>query len=281
MDGRRGGRISQVSPVRGSVGGLPQAPPEPQRRGGSGALVIDHERQAVQALLDAYRRGLFPMAQGPGRPLAWFNPDPRGVIPLREQEGLHIPRRLRDRVRSGRFTMTTDRAFEAVMRGCALPRPSEPQTWIDDRIVAAYTALHRAGHAHSVEAWLDDEEARRPADERRGAGHPLAPWLAPGPGVLVGGLYGVHIGAVFFAESKFCLPPLGGTDASKVCLVHLILHLRRRGFGLLDVQFWNPHIAQFGCREIPRARYLAQLAAGVAKPTAWLPFEPECDRAAI
>ena len=208
-------------------------------------MATEHE---IQALLGAYRRGLFPMAD-PRRPgsLDWYWPDPRGVIPLTEAEGLHIPRRLRDRVRSGRFTITADAAFPAVIRACAGPRRDEPASWIDARIIDLYTGLHRAGHAHSLEAWLGAQ--------------------------LVGGFYGVHIGGAFFAESKFSRPALGGTDASKVCLAHLLAHLRRRGFTLLDVQFWNPHLEQFGCREIPRSRYIAALAAAVDLPVSWSRFD--------
>ena len=232
----------------------------------------------MRTLVEAYRQGYFPMA--PDGAMDWHNPDPRGVIPLSEGEGLHIPRRLRDRVRSGRFAITTDVAFEAVVRGCALPRPSEPKSWIDERIVRAYAALHEAGHAHSIEAWLGEDGMQRGAG-KAGPTHPLGPWIEGGGGVLVGGLYGVHIGGAFFAESKFSLPALGGTDASKVCLAHLIAHLRRRGFTLLDTQFWNPHIGQFGCMEIPRAEYLVRLGAAVASPVEWLPFEPRLDRATM
>lgn len=240
-------------------------------------MVDDEQAQLVAGLLEAYRQGYFPMADSPGpdgRPgrLAWFNPEQRGIIPLTRLQGLHIPRRLRDRVRSGRFTMTTDEAFEAVMRGCALPRPGEAQTWIDERIIHAYATLHRAGHAHSIEAWVGEESA---------AGHPLARWLPSGARTLVGGAYGVHIGGAFFAESKFCLPALGGTDASKVCLVHLIAHLARRGFSLLDTQFWNEHIDQFGCVEVAQQEYLTRLDAAVARDAAWAPFEPEADRRAV
>lgn len=208
-------------------------------------------------MLEAYRGGFFPMAD-PDRPasdLLWFNPDPRGVIPLTEAEGLHVPRRLRDRVRSGRFEVTSDGAFGEVIRGCAAPRATADSSWIDGRIIALYSALHETGHAHSVEAWLTEGGSR----------------------VLVGGLYGVHIGGAFFAESKFSRPEIGGTDASKVCLVHLIEHLRRRGVVLLDVQFWNPHLDQFGCHEIPQREYLARLGRAVMLPVAWAPFEARLD----
>jgi leucyl/phenylalanyl-tRNA---protein transferase len=217
----------------------------------------------VEALLTAYRQGYFPMADPDARGrhagrIRWFNPDPRGIIPIEPADietSFHIPRRLRDRVRSGRFEITSDTAFCEVITACAAPRRAEPKSWIDATIIEAYTALHSAGHASSIEAWL-------PGDGDR---------------VLVGGLYGVRIGAAFFAESKFSRPALGGTDASKVCLVHLVLHLRRRGYTLLDTQFWNPHIAQFGCTEIPRDEYLARLAAAVDRQVTWGPFEPRID----
>jgi leucyl/phenylalanyl-tRNA--protein transferase len=203
----------------------------------------------IEAMLGAYREGFFPMAnpERPGSELLWFNPDPRAILPLTEAEGLRIPRRLRERVRSGRFRVTTDRVFGEVIRACAAPRADDPQSWIDERIIHIYTALHEAGQAHSVEAWLGD--------------------------ALVGGLYGVHIGGAFFAESKFSRPAGGGTDASKVCLVHLVRHLRDRGFTLLDVQFINPHLEQFGVLEIPRAEYLEALTAATQTTAAWLPFE--------
>lgn len=204
----------------------------------------------VEAMLAAYREGCFPMAD-PDRPRAdldWYSPDPRAILPLTEAEGFHVPRRLVDRVRSNRFRVTTDRAFGEVIQACAGPRPDEPKSWIDPRIIHLYTALHEAGHAHSIEAWLGE--------------------------TLVGGLYGVHIGGAFFAESKFSRPTEGGTDASKVCLVHLVRHLRTRGFSLLDVQFWNPHLDQFGIREIPKATYLAALTIAAGEEVPWLPFDP-------
>lgn len=227
--------------------------------------------EVVRTLLAAYAQGYFPMAEPPRRsrrhgepagpgPIRWYNPDPRAVIPLGidgEEGEFHVSRSLRRRLRSGVFELTTDTDFEGVIRACAEPRPGREETWIDERIIAAYTALHRAGHAHSIEARL------------AGAG-PGAP--------MVGGIYGVSIGGAFFAESKFSRPELGGTDASKVCLAHLVAHLRRRGFTLLDVQFWNPHLDQFGVVEIPRAEYLRRLHEAVAREVEWLPFEPEIAR---
>jgi leucyl/phenylalanyl-tRNA--protein transferase len=117
------------------------------------------------------------------------------------------------------------------------------QTWIDERLITAYVGLHRRGGAHSVEAWRKGE--------------------------LVGGLYGVHVGAAFFGESMFVDVERGGTNASKICLVHLVEHLCRRGFLLLDTQFTNEHLEQFGCIEIPQEEYLHRLAEAIVRPTGW------------
>ncbi len=263
------------------------------------------DRELIDGLLGAYRQGYFPMAEParrgrPGRVL-WFNPDPRAVLPLEaprssppgdDRGTFHVSRSLRRTVRQGRFRITTDTCFEAVMRGCAAPRHDEPESWIDERIIGAYGLLHRAGFAHSIEAWVgEEEEKKRPAaagrlrdeETEREALHPLTPSPphpltnregTQGP-TLVGGLYGVHIGGAFFAESKFSDPARGGTNASKVCLVHLVHHLRRRGFALLDVQFSNPHLEQFGIVEVSRERYLERLGAATAKEIEWLPFDAE------
>jgi leucyl/phenylalanyl-tRNA---protein transferase len=211
--------------------------------------------QLVDGILEAYRMGLFPMADPRSGRLDWYAPDPRAVIPL-EPGGFHISRSLARRLRSGRFVMRTDTAFERVITCCAEPRPERPETWIDERIIGAYTLLHRAGHAHCIEAWLQTTQGEQ----------------------LVGGLYGVSIGTAFFAESMFCRPeigdPPGGTDASKVCLAHLVSHVRARGYGLLDVQFRNPHIDQFGVVDVPRKEYMRRLRLAVDRPVDWLPFEP-------
>jgi leucyl/phenylalanyl-tRNA--protein transferase len=191
-------------------------------------------------LLWAYRHGVFPMADEEHGVIRWFSPDPRAILPL---ESFCIPASLARRVRSGRFEIVTDTAFELVMRQCAAPRPGRESTWIDERLIRAYTALHERGNAHSVEAWRD--------------GH------------LVGGLYGVHLGAAFFGESMFSRPGRGGTDASKVCLVHLVERLRRGGFTLLDTQFWTEHLARFGCIEIPRRQYLRCLDEAVRREANW------------
>jgi leucyl/phenylalanyl-tRNA--protein transferase len=178
-------------------------------------------------LVSAYAGGWFPMAAEPGE-IRWYSPDPRGIIPL---EGFHVPSRLARVLRSGRFQIEIDRSFEAVIRACAeADRDDEDAgTWIDDEIMESYCALHRAGLAHSVEAWLG--------------------------GRLAGGVYGVAIGGAFFGESMFHHV----TDASKVALAALVDRLRTRGYRLLDVQWVTPHLERFGAIEIPRRRYLRLL----------------------
>jgi leucyl/phenylalanyl-tRNA--protein transferase len=192
-----------------------------------------------QALLDpalvvrAYREGIFPMAVENGE-IGWFSPDPRGILPL---ESFHLPARLARVVRSGRFEITIDGAFEAVIHACA-HRPDDG-TWISEDILQCYLALHRLGIAHSVEA-------------RQG-------------GELVGGLYGVHLGAAFFGESMFHHV----RDASKVALAALVDRMQRRGFQLLDTQWVTPHLEQFGATEIPRREYLVRLKQALAKECAF------------
>jgi leucyl/phenylalanyl-tRNA--protein transferase len=186
-----------------------------------------------QILLRAYAEGLFPMAERRDDPaLYWVSPEMRGVIPL---GGFHVPHRLARTVRSECFTVTTDRAFTAVMEACAAPAPGREQSWINDEILRLYTALAASGHAHSVECWREDE--------------------------LVGGLYGVCLGAAFFGESMFSC----ARDASKVALVHLVGRLIAGGYRLLDTQFLTDHLARFGAVEIPRAAYLEKLAAAIGR----------------
>ncbi|MEX1007107.1 MAG: leucyl/phenylalanyl-tRNA--protein transferase [Acidimicrobiia bacterium] len=180
-------------------------------------------------LLGAYRTGLFPMRLRAQGPLAWWSPDPRGVIPL---DALHVSRSLRRSCRP--FEIRVDSAFEAVMRACADPR--RPHGWIDEQFVTAYVALHRLGWAHSVEAWRDDE--------------------------LAGGLYGVAIGGLFAAESKFHRE----RDASKVALVGLVDVMRAGGATLLDVQWTTPHLESLGAVDVPRDEYLRRLEAAIALP---------------
>jgi leucyl/phenylalanyl-tRNA--protein transferase len=166
--------------------------------------------------------------------IGWFSPDPRGVLPL---DGFHLPSRLARVLRKGRFELRTDTAFEAVIRACAEGR--DEGTWISDEILDSYLALHRLGLAHSVETWQE--------------------------GRLVGGLYGVHLGAAFFGESMFHRV----TDASKVALAALIDRLQRRGFTLLDTQWVTPHLEQFGAIEISRKEYLRRLGPALAREAAW------------
>lgn len=234
--------------VRGVVDDASHSPPTNQDHGG--------ESPEVDALRTLYRAGGFLMADERTGEIRAFEHDPRAIVPLARDEGLHVARSLRQRVRSARFTITTDACFDRVIDACAQRRAEG--TWISPRLARLYTALHREGprrcvHAHSIEAWLQ---------------------TAQGP-TLVGGLYGVAVGAVFCGESMFSRPDLGGTDASKVCLVHLIHHLRARGFRVLDAQIWNPHLATFGVKRLPRAAFRRALAAHRDTDLPWTPFDPE------
>jgi leucyl/phenylalanyl-tRNA--protein transferase len=198
------------------------------------------EQPTHEFLIAAYRAGWFPMADSESGTLEWFSPDPRGILPLNQ---FRVPASLARVVRSGRLQIRGDTAFDQVVRACAAPRADAHSGWIDQRLLELYLQLHRLGYAHSIEAWRD--------------------------GQLVGGLYGIHIGGAFFGESMFCRPDQGGTDASKVCLVHLVDHMRAAGLSLLDTQFWTEHLAQFGCIQIERAQYLALLAEVVDRPLMW------------
>ena len=180
-------------------------------------------------MLRAYRAGLFPMAQSRDcRELYWLDPEMRGVLPM--DRGFHVPRRLWRCVESTRFVVTADQHFPAVINACAQPAPGREESWINGEIQTLFTALYRQGHAHSIEVFEHGE--------------------------LVGGLYGVAMGAAFFGESMFSK----ARDASKVALVHLVARLRLSGFTLLDTQFVTSHLAQFGAIEIPRDQYRARLA---------------------
>jgi leucyl/phenylalanyl-tRNA---protein transferase len=181
-------------------------------------------------LVAAYRSGLFPMRVGRGGPVAWWSPDPRGVLPL---DGFHESRSLRRSRR--RFEISVDHAFEEVMRACA--DPGRPHGWIDDDFVAAYAALHRLGWAHSVESWTAQ-------------------------GALAGGVYGVSIGGLFAAESMFHRV----TDAGKSALAALVELLRDGCASLLDVQWTTPHLASLGAVDVPRAKYLELLAEALTRP---------------
>jgi leucyl/phenylalanyl-tRNA--protein transferase len=195
------------------------------RRGGEDAIT-------PSLLLRAYACGIFPMADSADDPtLYWVEPRLRGVLPL---DAFHIPKRLARTVRSDRFEVRLDTDFDAVIDGCAAPRPGRRTTWINATIRDLYGQLFRRGHVHTVEAWRD--------------------------GRLVGGLYGLELGAAFFGESMFSLE----RDASKVALVHLVAMMRRGGFQLLDTQFLTEHLTQFGALEIERKDYLLLLEEALA-----------------
>lgn len=186
------------------------------------------DRFDTEDLLNCYRRGVFPMADSrDDMRLFLMDPDLRGVLPL---ERFHVPSRLRKTVRKNPFSITIDTAFNRVIEACAEPHPGRPSTWINDTILNLYSALHREGHAHSIECW-DDK------------------------GALVGGLYGVSLGGAFFGESMFSR----ATDASKIALVHLAARLIKGGYKLLDAQFHNPHLEQFGLEEISRDKFRQRL----------------------
>lgn len=207
-----------------------------------------------ELVVRAYCVGAFPMSDSRDGEIRWYSPDPRALLPLEEQR-FKVSRSLRRRVKSGCYRVTMDRAFERVIRACAEPRPSEAQTWINEAIIDVYCQLHEAGLAHSVEAWAP----RAPAPGTPGG------TIGEEEPELVGGLYGVSLGGAFFGESMFHR----ATDASKVCLVKLVEHLRDNGFGLLDVQFVNPHLEQFGVFEIPRDEYLERLEAALNSGVRW------------
>lgn len=188
----------------------------------------------VETLLLAYRSGIFPMADNRDDPeIFWVEPRERAILPL---DGLRLSRSLLKTIRQDRFEVTLNRDFAAVIRACAQPRPDHPESWISERIVASYRALHQSGHAHSVECWLDGE--------------------------LAGGLYGVAFDRVFCGESMFSR----ARDASKVALAWLVALMRHAGYRLLDCQFMTDHLASLGAVEISQAQYLERLAAAQGEP---------------
>jgi leucyl/phenylalanyl-tRNA--protein transferase len=185
-----------------------------------------------ELLLRAYSIGIFPMAESRDSPdVFWVEPRQRGIFPL---DAFHLPKSLARTLRRERFAHSVDRAFGAVVDACAGPAPGRSDTWINAQIVDSYRLLHRIGHAHSVETWRD--------------------------GVLVGGLYGVRIGAAFFGESMFSRV----ADASKAALAHLVARLRMGRFRLLDAQFLTPHLARLGAVEVSRDDYLQLLSGAVS-----------------
>ncbi|MBY5411973.1 leucyl/phenylalanyl-tRNA--protein transferase [Rhizobium leguminosarum] len=185
-------------------------------------------------LLRAYSIGLFPMAESADDPeIFWVEPELRGVLPL---DHFHVSKSLAKMVRKKPFDIRFDHAFDQVIAACAEETSGRPSTWINRTIRSLYATLFGMGHAHTVEAWEGNE--------------------------LVGGLYGVSLGSAFFGESMFSRR----TDASKICLVHLVDRLRERGFTLLDTQFTTEHLKTFGAIDVPKADYAAMLAAAMESP---------------
>ena len=204
---------------------------------------------SLARLLDAYRHGIFPWFN-PGEPILWWSPDPRMVLVPGE---VRVTRSLAKRMRNAGFEVRADTAFAEVMRACAAPREDAPGTWISPAMIAAYTRLFEAGYAHSVETWRD--------------------------GVLVGGLYGVEIGRMFYGESMFTRV----RDASKIAMVHLVRRLARDGCGMIDCQMHTAHLASLGASAIARSEFslrLRELVDYAAKPGKWAPQETDDDVAA-
>jgi leucyl/phenylalanyl-tRNA--protein transferase len=199
--------------------------PDPELADPSGLLAVGGDLQPSR-LLQAYANGIFPW-YSEGQPILWHSPDPRFVLFPRE---LRVSRSLRQTIRKDSFRITLDEAFEEVIERCAaVPRPGQDGTWITDEMIDGYIELHRLGLAHSAEAWSGGE--------------------------LVGGLYGVSLGSIFFGESMFA----DRSDASKVAFVTLVEQLLRWDFSLIDSQVHTDHLERFGSTEIPRARYLRLL----------------------
>lgn len=189
---------------------------------------------SLDDVLRAYAMGLFPMAESrDDDAFWWFDPPRRGQLDI---AGLHIPARLRKSVLKAPYDIRIDTAFTAVIDACAQARPAQAETWINKPIRDIFIALHKAGFAHSVEAWRGD--------------------------ALVGGLYGLALGGAFCGESMFSR----STDASKICLVHLCARLWKAGFCVLDTQYVNDHLKQFGCYEIDAAAYRQRLQDARARP---------------
>ncbi|WP_036266925.1 leucyl/phenylalanyl-tRNA--protein transferase [Methylobacterium sp. 10] len=201
----------------------------------------DHDGDRVditpQILLKAYAAGIFPMAEDADDPtIYWVEPKARGVLPI---DRFHVSRRLARTIRSDRFEVRTDFDFDGVIAGCAAPRGDGEKTWINARIRELYGALYDAGHAHTIEVYTE--------------------------GRLVGGLYGVSLGAAFFGESMFHVC----RDASKVALVYLMARLRTGGYRLADTQFVTDHLIQFGAEEVPRHIYKRRLIEAIAREAVW------------
>jgi leucyl/phenylalanyl-tRNA---protein transferase len=198
-----------------------------------------------QVLLKAYAAGVFPMAESADDPaLYWVEPDERGVLPL---DDFHISKSLRKRVRQRSYDIRIDQAFDRVIAECAAQTEARKVTWINKRIITLYSQLHKMGCAHSVESWHNGE--------------------------LVGGLYGIRIGAAFFGESMFSR----ATDASKVALVHLVARLKFGGFKLLDAQFVNDHLLQFGIQAVGKKQYQSVLENALNHDALFNAFSADTD----
>jgi leucyl/phenylalanyl-tRNA--protein transferase len=219
--------VSWQWPFRRGPGADRDVPWLPPELGDPDGLIGVGGELTPVTLLRAYSEGVFPWFSS-GDPVLWWSPDPRAIIEL---DGLHVSRRLARTVRSGKFRVTVDACFTEVMKACGEERPEG--TWVTAEMVAGYTALHRAGHAHSVEVWSGDE--------------------------LAGGIYGVAVGGLFAGESMFHRR----TDASKVALVALVERLRQRGYALFDVQMTTEHTERMGAVNVPRDEYLRRLRAAV------------------
>ena len=186
-----------------------------------------------ELIISAYANGLFPMARDRHDPaIHWLDPIRRGILPL---DGFHVPRSLRKLLRRAPFEIRIDTSFPAVIHACAEPTPDRPRTWLNDELIEAYIAMAARGFAHSIECWREDR--------------------------LVGGLYGVVLGAAFFGESMFSR----ARDASKVALVELVCRLRAARFELLDTQFVTDHLKRFGAIEISRQDYRIRLRRAIVK----------------
>jgi leucyl/phenylalanyl-tRNA--protein transferase len=207
--------------------------PSVEAAGPDGVLFVGGSL-APDWMLEAYRRGIFPMPIKVDRRrlIAWLSPDPRGIL---EFDGLHISRRLARRLRRGEFRFTLNRAFAEVVEACAAPRGLDDDCWLTLAMQNGYLTLHELGHAHSVEVWQS--------------------------GRLVGGAFGVSIGGLFAGESMFHRV----TDASKAALAFLLPHLQKRGYTLFDVQWTNEHTRRLGAVNIPRSEYLARLALAIQR----------------
>lgn len=198
--------------------------------------VTEHVSLTPTLLLRAYSNGVFPMGDDDTGAIRWYAPNPRGILPL---DTFYVPNNLDRRVQRREFSVTTDQGFEDVIRACADRR----RTWITEPIIRVYCELHEMGFAHSVECWKDD--------------------------ALAGGLYGVALGGAFFGESMFYRV----SNASKVALVHLVRQMKAGGYVLLDTQYSNPHLEQFGVVEISRSDYEDRLAHAIALDPTWWPAE--------